>query len=339
VALAQRLIELHPWADMARFARSGGEANAISIRIARAASGRDGVALCGYHGWHDWYLAANLANERNLDGHQLPGLSTDGVPKGLAGSVHPFAYNDLMALEALVNSHDIGVIKMEVSRNYGPQEGFLESVREIATRNGIVLIFDECTSGFRQSFGGLHKVFGVEPDMAVFGKALGNGFAMTGVIGKREVMEAAQTTFISSTYWTERIGPTAALATLAVMERERSWEKITATGNAIVARWKTLADKHGLTMTTAGLPALSSFAFKSPNNQAYRTLISQEMLAKGYLAANLVYTCTEHTPDIVEGYFEALDPIFGLIRECEDGRDVASLLKGPIAHTTFARLN
>jgi glutamate-1-semialdehyde 2,1-aminomutase len=339
VELAQKLIALHPWADMARFARTGGEANAISIRIARAASGRDGVALCGYHGWHDWYLAANLANERNLDGHQLPGLSTDGVPKGLAGSVHPFAYNDLMALEALVNSHDIGVIKIEVSRNYGPQQGFLESVREIATRNGIVLIFDECTSGFRQSFGGLHKIYGIEPDMAVFGKALGNGFAMTGVIGRREIMEAAQTTFISSTYWTERIGPTAALATLAVMEREHSWEKITATGNTIVGRWKALAGKHGLTMTTAGLPALSSFAFKSPNNQAYRTLISQEMLAKGYLAANLVYTCTEHTPDIVDGYFEALDPIFGLIRECEDGRDVMGLLKGPIAHTTFARLN
>jgi glutamate-1-semialdehyde 2,1-aminomutase len=162
---------------------------------------------------------------------------------------------------------------------------------------------------------------------------------MTGVIGRREVMEAAQTTFISSTYWTERIGPAAALATLAVMERERSWEKITATGNGIVERWKKLAEKHGLTMTTAGVPALSSFAFKSPNNQAYRTLISQEMLTKGYLAANLVYTCIEHTPAIVDGYFEALDPIFGLIRECEDGRDVMSLLKGPVAHTTFARLN
>lgn len=339
IALAQRLIELHPWADMARFARTGGEANAISIRIARAASGRDGVALCGYHGWHDWYLAANLTDGRNLDTHQLPGLSTDGVPKGLAGSVHPFAYNDLMALEALVNTGEIGVIKMEVSRNYGPGPGFLKAVRDIATRNGIVLVFDECTSGFRQAFGGLHKVYGVEPDMAVFGKALGNGYAVTAVIGRREIMEAAQTSFISSTFWTERIGSVAGLATLAVMEREQSWDKITEMGRQITARWQALAQKHGLPLTTAGVPALTSFSFKSPNNQAYRTLISQEMLAKGYLAANSVYVCTEHTPEIVDGYFEALDPIFGLIRECEDGRDVMGLLNGPIAHTGFARLN
>lgn len=339
VELAQRLLALHPWADMARFARTGGEANAISIRIARAASGRDGVALCGYHGWHDWYLATNLGDGRNLDGHLLPGLSTKGVPQSLRGSVHPFAYNDLMALEALVNTHDIGVIKMEVSRNFDPDPGFLQAVREIATHNGIVLIFDECTSGFRQAFGGLHKVYGVDPDMAVFGKALGNGYAVTAVIGKRDIMEAAQTTFISSSFWTERIGSAAGIATLGVMERERSWEKITATGGDIVARWQALAAKYELPLATAGLPALATFSFKSPNAQAYKTLITQEMLEKGYLASNAVYTCTAHTPEIVDGYFAALEPVFSLLRDCEDGRDVASLLKGPIAHSGFTRLN
>jgi glutamate-1-semialdehyde 2,1-aminomutase len=202
-----------------------------------------------------------------------------------------------------------------------------------------VLIFDECTSGFRQAFGGLHKVYGVDPDMAVFGKALGNGYAVTGVIGRREIMQAAQNTFISSTFWTERIGSAAALATLEVMERERSWEKITATGRDITARWQALGEKHGLPLTTAGVAALTSFGFKSPNAQAYKTLITQEMLAKGYLAANSVYTCIDHTPEIVDGYFEALDPIFALIRECEDGRDVMGLLEGPVAHSGFSRLN
>jgi glutamate-1-semialdehyde 2,1-aminomutase len=339
VALAQKLVELHPWADMARFARSGGEANAISIRIARAASGRDGVALCGYHGWHDWYLASNLGDAGKLAGHLLPGLNPNGVPQSLRGSVFPFAYNDIGALETLVGTGKIGVIKMEVSRNYSPDPDFLIRVRKLATDNDVILIFDECTSGFRQALGGLHKIYGVDPDMAVFGKALGNGYAVTGVIGRRGIMEAAQNTFISSTFWTERIGSAAALATLAVMEKERSWETITAIGQDITTRWQALGKKHGLPITTAGVPALTSFGFKSPNAQAYKTLISQEMLAKGYLAGNSVYTCTEHTPAIVDGYFEALDPIFGLIRECEDGRDVLSLLKGPIAHSGFTRLN
>ncbi|MBT3196353.1 MAG: aminotransferase class III-fold pyridoxal phosphate-dependent enzyme, partial [Gammaproteobacteria bacterium] len=129
VALAERLIELHSWADMARFARTGGEANAIAIRIARAASGRDKVAICGYHGWHDWYLSANLGGEQRLDGHLLPGLDPKGVPRELQGTVLPFSYNRIDELEALIAEHEIGVIKMEVSRNEGPKDQFLEKVR------------------------------------------------------------------------------------------------------------------------------------------------------------------------------------------------------------------
>lgn len=339
VYLAEKLIELHPWADMARLARSGGEANAIAIRIARAASGRDKVAICGYHGWHDWYLSVNLGDDKGLDGHLLPGLEPNGVPRNLRGTVFPFNYNNYAELEALVNEHDIGVIKMEVVRNNGPQDNFLHKVRQLATERGIVLIFDECTSGFRQTFGGLHKLYGVEPDMAMFGKALGNGYAITATIGRREVMEAAQSTFISSTFWTERIGPTAALATLDVMARVQSWESITQTGLAIRQRWQQLADKYGLGIDHWGLPALTGYSFRSPNGLAYKTLITQEMLAQGFLAGNSVYVCTEHTPAVVDAYFAALDPIFALIRECEDGRDVGQLLKGPVCHGGFKRLN
>lgn len=340
VYLAEKLTELHPWADMARFARSGGEANAIAIRIARAASGRDKVAFCGYHGWHDWYLAANLSDGKVLEGHLLPGLEPRGVPQDLAGSILPFNYNRFDELEALVAAHDdIGVIKMEVLRNEGPKDGFLRKVRELATARGIVLIFDECTSGFRESFGGLHKKFGVEPDLAIFGKALGNGYAVTSVIGRREVMEAAQTTFISSTFWTERIGSAAALKTLEVMERVKSWDVITATGTRIVEGWKALAAKHALSLTINGIPAIAGFGFAGANALAYKTLLTQEMLAKGYLAGNLIYVCIDHVPEVVDAYFAALDPVFGLIRQCEDGRDVMSLLHGPICHAGFKRLN
>lgn len=339
VYLAEKLVEIHPWADMVRLARSGGEANAIAIRIARAASGRDKVAVCGYHGWHDWYLSANLGDDENLAGHLLPGLDPKGVPQNLRGTVFPFNYNNYEELLNLVNTHDIGVIKMEVVRNKGPEDNFLHKVRKLATDKGIVLIFDECTSGFRQTFGGLHKMYGVEPDMAMFGKALGNGYAITATIGRREIMEAAQSTFISSTFWTERIGPTAALKTLEVMERTQSWDTITQIGLNIRQRWEQLAKKHGLQIEQWGLPALTGYTFKSDNALAYKTLITQEMLAKGYLASNSVYVSTEHTPEVVDGYFDALAPLFALIKECEDGRDVMSLLKGPVCHGGFKRLN
>ncbi len=339
VYLAERLVALHPWAEMVRLARTGGEACAVAIRIARAATGRDKVAICGYHGWHDWYLAANLGDEHNLAGHLLPGLDPKGVPQSLRGSVLPFHYNDYAALESLVAQHDIGVIMMEVSRNVGPETGFLEKVRRLATDKGIVLIFDECTSGFRETFGGLHKKFGVEPDMAVFSKALGNGYAIAAVIGRRAVMDAAQSTFISSTFWTERIGPTAALATLDVMERVKSWEIITTIGNKIKERWSTLADEHGLQIDIWGLPALPGFTIRSIQALEYKTLITQEMLKQGILAANSVYVCVEHTPFVVDAYFNALDLVFAKIRECEDGRPITELLEGPVCHAGFRRLN
>ena len=339
VYLAERLIELHPWADMVRLARTGGEANAISIRIARAATGKDKVAFCGYHGWHDWYLSANLGDDSTLDGHLLPGLDPKGVPSNLKGTMFPFNYNKIEELEAIVTNHDIGVIKMEVSRNVEPEDGFLESVRKIASDNNIVLIFDECTSGFRETFGGLHKKYGVDPDMAIFSKAMGNGYAISSIIGIQGVMEATQRTFISSTFWTERIGPTAALKTLEVMERKRSWEQITKTGKEIGNRWKILAEKYEIPIEISGLPALVNFNIPVDNWLKYKTLITQEMLKKGFLASNSVYVCTEHTENICNAYFEALDPIFSTISVCENGQNIDNLLDGSVCDTGFNRLN
>jgi glutamate-1-semialdehyde 2,1-aminomutase len=339
VYLAEKLVELHPWGGMVKFARSGGEANAVAVRIARAASGRDRVAVCGYHGWHDWYLSANIADDKSLDGHLLPGLEPKGVPRSLKGSVIPFEYNDFDALVKIVDQHDVGVIKMEVSRNHGPADGFLHKVRTLATAKNAVLVFDECTSGFRETFGGLHKKYGVEPDMAMFGKALGNGYGITAILGRREIMEAAQSTFISSTFWTERIGPAAGLATLQVMESIRSWETITATGLRIKQLWQQIADRQGVAIEQWGIPALSGFNFQGANAAAYKTLVTQEMLKQGYLAANSIYVCIDHTAEVVDRYMQALDGVFALIRQCEDGRDVHALLQGPVCHTGFKRLN
>ena len=339
VFLAERLSDLHPWAEQVRLARTGGEANAIAIRIARAASKKDKVAICGYHGWHDWYLSANLGNEETLAGHLLPGLEPNGVPQNLRGSCLPFTYNHFDELEQLTIDHDIGVIKMEVCRNAEPSNDFLQRVRTLANDNGIVLIFDECTSGFRETLGGLHKKYSVEPDIAIFGKTLGNGYAISSVIGRAKIMSAAQSTFISSTFWTERIGPSAALKTLEVMEREKSWETITNIGRKLTDRWHRLARKYDITLQTSGIPALTSFSIKSNNWLKYKTYITQEMLKQNFLAANSVYVCTEHKDEVVDEYFDLLDPIFATIAGCEAGRNIDGLLRGPVCHSGFKRLN
>ncbi len=340
VYLAEKLIEINPWADMVRFARTGGEANAIAIRIARAASGKDKVAICGYHGWHDWYLSTNLGNNEGLSQHLLPGLNPAGVPMLLKGSTLPFLYNDYEELENLVKNYDIGVIKMEVQRSQPPKEGYLQKVRKLATDYNIVLIFDECTSGFRETYGPIFKKYGVEPDMTVFGKTIANGYGLTAVVGKRDVMEAAQSTFISSTFWTERIGPAAALKTLEVMEKEKPWEYITEMGRYVTSQWVNLTQNYNLKIDTFGIPALTGFVFQSEDRLKYKTYITQEMLKKGYLASTVLYLSTAHKKEIINNYLTELNIIFSKIEKCElKESNINNLLDGPVCHDGFKRLN
>jgi len=340
VYLAEKLIEINPWADMVRFARSGGEANAIAIRIARAASNKDGVAICGYHGWHDWYLSTNLNDGDGLAGHLLPGLSTAGVPKNLKNSVFPFQYNRFDELLHIVNSQNIGVIKMEVLRNFEPEDNFLEKVRFLASERSIVLIFDECTSGFRETFGGIFQKYNIEPDIAMFGKTIGNGYALTAIVGRREVMEAAQKTFISSTFWTERIGPTAALATLKVMERIKSWEQITLIGNTMRTVLSKLASLHGIDISISGIPSLSTYSFNYEDGLKYKTLLTQEMLKKGFLASTNFYASVAHEDYLIEQYSESLNEVYLVIKDCINQKsNVDDLLNGPVCHSGFKRLN
>ena len=339
VILAEQLIKIHPWADMVKFARTGGEANAIAIRIARAASGKDNVAFCGYHGWHDWYLATNIKNEKNLNQHLLKGIQTKGVPNNLKGSIFPFEYNNFNQLKDLIDKNKIGVICMEVMRNDYPKDNFLQKVRRIANKKNIVLVFDECTSGFRKNYGGLHLNFKVNPDIAIFGKALGNGYAITSIIGKRSVMETAQKSFISSTFWTERIGPAAAIETLNQMKKLKSWKVIDSNGKYIMKNWQKLAKNYGFQIEVKGLPALCSFTFKSKNNDKYKALITQDLLKKGFLASNSVYSSISHKRSIVDKYLEELDKVFQKIQNCENGNNINKYLKFKIPQKKFERMN
>ena len=340
VYLAEDLIEMNPWAGMVRYARSGGEANAIAIRIARAAAGRNNVAICGYHGWHDWYLSANHTNDNILSKHLLSGLSTVGVPENLKNSSLPFHYNNFDELLSIVDNHNIGVIKMEVMRNFGPENNFLKKVRKLATERNIVLIFDECSSGFRASYGGVYKNFDVEPDMVMYGKTLGNGYAITSVVGKKSIMEAAQKTFISSTFWTERIGPTAAIATLKEMKKIKSWQLINEIGIKIQNGWKKIASENSININVTGLPAISSYAFNGDRSLEYKTLVTQEMLKKGFLASTNFYACIEHSDYLINLYLDALNDVFKIISKCENKElDIYKLIEGPICHSGFQRLN
>ena len=331
ILLAEKLIQMHPWAGKARFARTGGEAAAIAVRIARAATGKDKVAICGYHGWHDWYLSANLSNSQNLNSHLMRNLPIEGVQRNLKNSVFVFDYNNFDQLKKIVSQNSIGTVIMEVSRNEPPKKNFLENVRKLTKNKNIVLIFDECTTGFRETFGGLHLKYKINPDIVTFGKAMGNGYAVNAVLGTESVMDYANSTFISSTFWTERIGSVAGLKTLEIMEKIKSWKTISSLGRKIKLKWEALAKKHKLKLIIQGLDALPRFDFDNKNNLYYKTFISQEFLKKKILASNSIYLCTEHNINMFNNYFNILDKIFFTInRSIEDRLDPAALLNGPV---------
>jgi glutamate-1-semialdehyde aminotransferase len=340
VELADLLCELHPWAEMVRYARTGGEAMAIAVRIARARTRKDKLVFCGYHGWHDWYLAANLGEQDVLDGHLLPGLEPAGVPRCLRNTAFAFTYNRTEELKAIVSQYrdEIAAVVMEPVRNYEPERGFLEEVREIATNINAVLIFDEVSSGWRLTTGGAHLPYGVTPDVAVFAKAMSNGYPMAAIIGIGDVMQAAQDSFISSTYWTERIGLAAALATIRKHQRCNASEHLVKIGKRVQSGWKLAADRHNLRMSISGIPPLAHFSFDYENGQAIRTLFTQEMLKKGFLATNAFYASYAHQSHHIDSYLEALDETFALIANAIGEGEVERLLKGPVAQSGFRRL-
>ncbi len=340
VELAELLCDLHPWAEMVRYARSGGEAMAIAVRIARAKTRRDRVAFCGYHGWHDWYLAANLAEESALDGHLLPGLEPSGVPRGLLGSAIPFRYNHFEELESIVAKYsgELAAIVMEPLRDHDPEAGFLDKVCDIATRSGAVLIFDEITAGFRLNTGGAHLLFGVSPDIAVFAKAMSNGYPMAAVIGRGEVMQAAQNTFISSTYWTDRIGPAAALATIRKFRRCDVAQHLVRIGKLVQDGWHNAAEHAGICIEVSGIAPLSHFGFETEMRQAAHTLFTQFMLDRGFLATSGFYVTYAHQDQHVKDYLDVLEQAFKCIAKALEQGTWMKQLRGPLAHTGFSRL-
>ena len=341
VELADRLCEIHPWAEQVRLARAGGEAVAVAVRIARATTDRSIVAVCGYHGWHDWYLAANLGESDALRGHSLPGLDPLGVPVELRGTTVTFTHGNREQFQAILDDcgDQLAAVIMEPCRHHDPEPGFLEFVRDGAHQYGAVLVFDEISVGWRLVYGGAHLKFGVEPDMAVFAKAMGNGHPIGAVIGTRPAMEGAHGSFISSTYWTESVGPAAALATLAKMQRVDAPGHAARVGQKVQGYWQQHAEKHGLPVVVGdGYPCMATFSFDHELSQEVRTLYTQLMLERGFLAGPSIVATLAHTDEIVDLYGAAIDEVFGEIAAALDAGNVRQMLKGPVAHSTFARL-
>lgn len=343
VYLAQELLKLHPWAGGVRYAKAGGEAMALASRIARAHTKKDILLFCGYHGWHDWYLSANLSNKNALNDQHIAGLEPLGVPSGLAGTNLPFHYNNIEEFDALMKKHEgqIAAVVMEPIRNDYPEDGFLEKIREATRAAGVLLVFDEITAGFRLCAGGSHRVLGIEPDIAVFAKGLTNGYPLSAIIGRKEVMEASQGTFISSTFYTERIAFAATLKNIELYQKYKVWEKQIEYGEMVQNGWKEKAEKNGLKIEVGGICPLGHFSIIGrENGLVYKTFFVQEMLKRGYIASNAFYTSYAHSMEVIKEYLENVDEVFRLIVDIEKvGKQVEACLEGPVCHSGFGRLN
>lgn len=336
VKLAEALIEIHPWFQMVRYARSGGEAMGMAVRIARAHTKRDIVLFSGYHGWNDWYLAANLSDNSNLDSQLMPGLHANGVPRGLLGTAIPFDANSIESLRNKIKGqeHKIAAIIIEPARGEDAPAGYLNALRDFSSEIGAVLIFDEITSGYRMCAGGIHRNYGIFPDMAVFAKSMANGYAMSAVLGVEKIMQAAQTTFISSTNWTDRVGPVAALTTLKKYQREHAEKKLIASGNQVKDFWRQAALAEGLDINVTGLPTLAAFAFNSPKSMEMNTRFTIEMLKEGFLGFRQFKPSLAHNHEVLGRYQAAVQRIFKILAADPDCVE----LDTPRHHSGFQRL-
>jgi glutamate-1-semialdehyde aminotransferase len=340
IDVAQTMVDMVPCAEMVKFCKSGGEADAIAVRMARGYTGKEKVIFCGYHGWCDWYLAANLASDSSLDQHLLPNLNPKGVPKSLTGTCIPFEYNNLDQLNSLLkkNAGDIACIIMEATRFKKPDAGFLEGVRQLTDEHHCLLIFDEVITGFRISKGGAQEYFGVIPDLATFAKAIANGYSLAAVVGKRKIMETQADNFISSTYWSDCTALAAGLATLNEINNKPVVATINKTGEKLISKIESLAKKYGLNVEVAG----HGFDFTLIFNYGMltgkiMTLFIQEMVARGIYTNGVFYPCYTHSAEDIAEILLAVDEVFRLLKHGIEEDRVDYLLKSPEKQTGFNR--
>jgi len=342
VELAQEIVKIIPCAEMVRFGKSGGEACAVAIRIARGFTNRDKVVFCGYHGWHDWYIAANLESPDALNRHLLPSVPTKGVPKCLEGIAIPFEYNNLSSLKEVLekNKKEVACIIMEASKASLPQKGFLEGVKELGHKYGVLLIFDEMNTGFRLALGGAQEFYGVTPDMAVFGKDIANGYPLTAVVGHRDVMEASKEMFISSTFWDDNSTIAAGLACIRKIKREKVIQHIWKMGEEYIKGWKEIVRKLGIKAELKGLPCMTSIVFNYKDKSfvnGLKTLYCQELAKRGIFAGGYFPVSFAHKKEEIDKVLEASEGALSIVKKAIDQKSVKGYLEAEESKPLFDR--
>jgi glutamate-1-semialdehyde aminotransferase len=329
IELSEQLVRLIPCAEMVRFGKNGSDATTGAIRLARAHTGRDKVAICGYHGWHDWYIGTTT---RRL-----------GVPKAVQALSATFPYNDADALEALFKKEPdaYAAVILEAGGTQVPAPGFLERLRELTDKYGVVLIFDEIITGFRMHMGGAQAHYGVTPDLACFGKAMANGMPISALVGRAPIMKKMEDIFFSTTFGGEVLSIAAAIATLDKLEREKVVPRLWRRGEL-------LRDAANATLRQRGLGELVSFAGEGwwprvklgelpIDNNLMVSLLRQELCANGLLLGASFNLCLAHDDDsIMAETITAIDTAAGIVRDALDSSDPKSYLRGEMVQPTFA---
>ena len=342
IELAELLCRLVPCAEMVRYAKCGGEACAMAVRIARGVTGRDKILFSGYHGWHDWYLAANH-DAAGLDSHLFPGIDPIGVPTALAGSAIPFPYGDLAALGERMDQQRgrLAAVIMEPLRSQEPPSGYLAGVAALCREQGVPLIFDEVSTGFRFSPGGVQPVIGVTPDMVVFAKSISNGYPMAAVVGRREMMEPSGRMFISSTYWSDTIGLRAALTTLQEIERRDTPKYLARLGATLKKRLTDAAARAGLDVVCGGLAVHPHLHFGESDPAVVRklsTLYIQEMAKRGCHGYASFYLNGAQGDAEVEQTVAAAEETFAILARGVEQGTLDDLLECDLTQDSFRRI-
>ncbi|MBD2280318.1 aminotransferase class III-fold pyridoxal phosphate-dependent enzyme [Aphanizomenon flos-aquae FACHB-1040] len=320
VLVAEKIVEVVPCAEMVRFGKNGSDATSGAIRVARAYTRRDRVAVCGYHGWHDWYIGSTA---RDL-----------GIPAATKALTHKFLYNDIESLHQLFQEYpgEIAAVILEPMNVFFPKDDFLGKVKELTHQNGSLLVFDETITGFRYAIGGSQEYFGITPDLATFGKGLANGYPVSALTGKAEVMRVVEDIFFSFTFGGETLSLSAALATINKLQREPVIQTMTARGEAILTDLQALIDRYdiGHIFSLSGHPTWSFLLIKdiAPYSQwQIKTLFLQEMFARGILTLGTHNLSYGHAETDVHSLLAVYEEVLPLIGALVDNKELESYLR------------
>ncbi len=328
-ALAERLVKHIPCAEMVRFGKNGTDATSAAVRLARAATRRDRIMLCGYHGWQDWYIGATT---RNL-----------GVPAAVSALSHMVPYGDLAATDALFRQHpgEFAAIILEPAGATEPPAGYLQGLIDLAHRHGALVIFDEIITGFRWSLGGAQARYGVTPDLACFGKAMGNGMPIAAVLGRADIMRLMEDIFFSGTFGGEALSIAAAIATIDKMEREDVTGRLWQVGGELMSAVRAQIAAAGLdeVVKLVGVPPWAILAYRDhpkASKEAIKTLLLREMIAAGVLINASHNLCFAHTPADIARVLAAYEHALGVLREALDRGDIDRRLGNQVIRPVFA---